>query len=50
VDRALDILAEGLLPGDAVITHHFGLDDYQEAVSTALARSRSQAIKVVFRP
>jgi threonine dehydrogenase-like Zn-dependent dehydrogenase len=50
VDRALDILAEGLLPGDAVITHHFALDDYQEAVSTALARSRSQAIKVVFRP
>ena len=50
VDRALDILAEGLLPSEAVITHQFALDDYQEAVTTALDRSHSRAIKVVFRP
>src|SRR5581483_7876130 len=50
VDRALDILAGGLLPGDAVITHAFGLDDYREAIATALDRERSGAIKVVFRP
>ncbi len=50
VDRALDILAEGLLPGPAVITHQFGLEDYRQAVGTALDRDRSGAIKVVFRP
>jgi threonine dehydrogenase-like Zn-dependent dehydrogenase len=50
VDRALDILAAGLLPGEAVITHEFGLDEYRTAVSTALDRDKSLAIKVVFRP
>jgi threonine dehydrogenase-like Zn-dependent dehydrogenase len=50
VDRALDILAAGLLPGEAVITHRFGLEEYREAVSTALDRSNSLAIKVVFHP
>src|SRR5213079_3018727 len=32
IDRALDILAEGLLPHDAVVTHEFALDDYRDAV------------------
>lgn len=50
VDRALDILAAGLLPGEAVITHEFDLTDYRAAVTTALDRGSSQAIKVVFRP
>ncbi len=50
VDRALDILAAGLLPGDAVITHEFGLEEYRAAISTALDRGNSHAIKVVFRP
>jgi L-iditol 2-dehydrogenase len=49
VDRAIDILAAGLLP-DAVVTHEFGLEDYREAIGTAIDRSRSGAIKVVFRP
>jgi threonine dehydrogenase-like Zn-dependent dehydrogenase len=50
VDRALDILAAGLLPHDAVVTHEFALDDYREAVETAIDRANTHAIKVVFRP
>jgi L-iditol 2-dehydrogenase len=50
VDRALDILAAGLLPAEVVITHEFALEEYRTAVSTALDRANSGAIKVVFRP
>jgi threonine dehydrogenase-like Zn-dependent dehydrogenase len=50
VDRALDVLAAGLLPHDAVVTHEFALADYRAAVETAIDRSGSGAIKVVFRP
>jgi threonine dehydrogenase-like Zn-dependent dehydrogenase len=50
VDRALDILAAGLLPDDVVVTHEFGLDDYHEAITTAIDRGGAHAIKVVFRP
>ncbi len=50
VDRALDILAAGLLPYDVVVTHEFPLEDYRRAVETAIDRGGSQAIKVVFRP
>jgi len=50
VDRALDILAEGLLPDEVVVTHQFGLEEYREAIGTAIDRSASHAIKVVFRP
>ncbi len=50
IDRALDILGKGLLPGDAVITHEFGLDEYRTAIRTALDKRDSQAIKVVFHP
>jgi len=50
VDRALDILAAGLLPDPVVVTHEFGLEDYREAIETAIDRKRSHAIKVVFRP
>lgn len=49
VDRALDILAAGLLPADAVITHEFPLEDHRRAVAAALDR-RGGAVKVVFRP
>ena len=49
VDRAIDILAAGLLP-DVVVTHEFGLEAYRQAIETAIDRSRSGAIKVVFRP
>jgi threonine dehydrogenase-like Zn-dependent dehydrogenase len=50
VDRALDVLAAGLLPDNAVVTHEFALDDYQQAIETAIDRGNSRAIKVVFRP
>ena len=50
VDRALDILAAGLLPDDVVVTHEFGLTDYRTAIETAIDRGNSHAIKVVFRP
>jgi L-iditol 2-dehydrogenase len=50
VDRALDVLAAGLLPYDVVVTHEFPLERYREAVETAIDRGNSHAIKVVFRP
>jgi L-iditol 2-dehydrogenase len=49
VDRALDILAAGLLP-EVVVTHEFPLNEYRGAIETAIDRDRSHAIKVVFRP
>jgi len=50
VDRALDILVAGLLPDATVVTHEFALDDYREAIETAIDRRSSHAIKVIFRP
>jgi threonine dehydrogenase-like Zn-dependent dehydrogenase len=50
VDRALDVLAAGLLPADAVITHVFPLEEYRTAVGTAIDRTTTGAIKVVFEP
>jgi L-iditol 2-dehydrogenase len=50
VDRALDVLSAGLLPDSVVVTHEFALDDYREAIETAVDRNTSHAIKVVFRP
>src|SRR5207302_5707820 len=39
VDRALDILAAGLLPDPVVVTHEFPLSAYRDAVGTAIDRS-----------
>jgi threonine dehydrogenase-like Zn-dependent dehydrogenase len=50
VDRAIDVLAAGLLPDGAVVTHEFPLDAYREAITTAIDRGGAHAIKVVFRP
>jgi threonine dehydrogenase-like Zn-dependent dehydrogenase len=50
VDRALDVLAAGLLPHEVVVTHEFPLEEHRTAVETAIDRSNSHAIKVVFRP
>jgi threonine dehydrogenase-like Zn-dependent dehydrogenase len=50
VDRALDVLAAGLLPDNVVVTHEFPLEEYREAIGTAIDRGNSHAIKVVFRP
>ena len=49
MDLALDVLANGGLP-ESVVTHTFALEDYREAVATAIDKSNSHAIKVVFRP
>jgi L-iditol 2-dehydrogenase len=50
VDRALDVLAAGLLPESVVVTHEFSLEEYRDAIGTAIDRANSHAIKVVFRP
>jgi L-iditol 2-dehydrogenase len=50
VDRAIEVLAAGLVPFDVVVTHEFALDDYREAVETAIDRGSTHAIKVAFRP
>jgi L-iditol 2-dehydrogenase len=50
VDRALDVLAAGLLPDAVVVTHEFALDEYRQAIETAIDRENAHAIKVVFRP
>lgn len=50
IDRALDILAGGLLPDDVVVTHEFALATCRQAIATALDRTGTGSIKVVFRP
>jgi len=50
VDRAIDILAAGLVPYDTIVTHEFPLESYRDAVTTAIDRGASRAIKVVLRP
>jgi threonine dehydrogenase-like Zn-dependent dehydrogenase len=49
VERAVEVLAGGGLPHEAVVTHEFGLEDFRTAVETAIDR-RAGAIKIVFRP
>jgi threonine dehydrogenase-like Zn-dependent dehydrogenase len=49
VARAVDVLAEGRLPADVVVTHEFPLAGYRDAITTALDR-KAGVIKVVFRP
>ena len=43
-------LAAGTLRLRDLITHEFPLGQYVTALATALARARSGAIKVIFRP
>ncbi|MGH9028898.1 MAG: zinc-binding dehydrogenase, partial [Acidimicrobiales bacterium] len=50
VDRALDIVAAGLIPDEVVVTHEFNLEDHRDAIATAIDRSGGHSIKVVFRP
>ena len=44
------MLSAGFLPDSVVVTHEFALEEYREAVETAIDRHASHAIKVVFRP
>jgi L-iditol 2-dehydrogenase len=50
VDRALDVLAAGLLPDAVIVTHEFPLEEYRTAIETAIDRGGANAIKVVLRP
>ena len=50
VDRGSTSWPPDFLPDSVVVTHEFPLDGYREAVETAIDRTTSHAIKVVFRP
>jgi threonine dehydrogenase-like Zn-dependent dehydrogenase len=50
IDRALDVLAAGAVPFASVLTHEFPLADLRAAVTTALDRVGTGAIKVTLRP
>ena len=50
IDVALDLLAANALPAELVITHTFPLEAYRDAITTALDRKGSGAIKVVLTP
>jgi threonine dehydrogenase-like Zn-dependent dehydrogenase len=50
IDRALEVLAAGALPLDAVLTHEFPLRELRGAIRCALDRKGTGAIKVTLRP
>lgn len=50
IDRAIDILVAGIIPAEVVVTHEFPLEAYRDAIGTALDKTTTGAIKVVFRP
>ncbi|HLZ56744.1 MAG TPA: alcohol dehydrogenase catalytic domain-containing protein [Ktedonosporobacter sp.] len=45
---AVELIERGLIHPEQLITHHFALGDYRNALRSALGKSRSRAIKVVF--
>ncbi len=45
---AAEMIESGQLHPEKLITHRFSLNNFREALSTATAKSRSRAIKVVF--
>jgi len=47
---ALELMREGGLNDLELVTHEFGLEDYRDALDTALDKRRHGSIKVVFRP
>jgi threonine dehydrogenase-like Zn-dependent dehydrogenase len=50
IDTALDVLAAGTLPFDHVLTHEFPLRELRQAITTALDRKGTGAIKVTLCP
>jgi L-iditol 2-dehydrogenase len=46
---ALDLMARGLIDGDACVTHHYQLEDFEAALDCKPAEGELQ-IKVVFEP
>ncbi|MEN8374252.1 MAG: alcohol dehydrogenase catalytic domain-containing protein [Gemmatimonadota bacterium] len=49
-DIALELMREGGLNDLDLVTHEFGLEDYRDALDTALDKRGRGSIKVVFRP
>nr|BBH94089.1 alcohol dehydrogenase [Thermogemmatispora argillosa] len=45
---ACELIAQGLLAPEQLITHRFALSDYRHALSTAMRRAQTRAIKVIF--
>lgn len=45
---ACELIAQGLLAPEQLITHRFALTDYRHALSTAMRRAQTRAIKVIF--
>ncbi len=45
---AAEMIEQGQIYAEKLITHRFALNNYREALSTATNKSRSRAIKVVF--
>lgn len=43
-----EMIAQGQLQPEKLVTHHFALDKYQHALMTAADKGQSRAIKVVF--
>lgn len=43
-----DLITHGLLKPDQLITHHFALNNYRQALMTAMDKRDQRAIKVVF--
>ncbi|MFP5326130.1 MAG: alcohol dehydrogenase, partial [Acidimicrobiia bacterium] len=49
IARAFELMSEGAFPASTVVTHHFPLTEFREALTTAGDRA-SGAIKVVLHP
>ena len=47
-DWVIQLLREGKLRADGLITHRFKFDDYHKAIDVATSKARSGSIKVVF--
>jgi 2-desacetyl-2-hydroxyethyl bacteriochlorophyllide A dehydrogenase len=45
---ALELIEQGYLHPEFLITHHYALNNYQNAITTASTKAQSRAIKVVF--
>ncbi len=45
---ATELIEQGYLHPEFLITHHYALNNYQNAIQTAIAKTQSRAIKVVF--
>jgi threonine dehydrogenase-like Zn-dependent dehydrogenase len=49
IDLAMDLLASGRVDLQSLVTHHFRLADYRQAIEVALDKRRHHAVKVVLR-